>query len=155
MGVPLTSFRPPSFARRLCVEHWRRSYTRQQVEGQVDELAKNKLRSTLDLSFAQVNLSQAKLLQLDAQNNVDSRIAALTAVLGFDKQIRYELVEENTQLPAPPPDIDVLTNLALQQRPDLQALTYNQMAAEKFRRAQLASAFHQRTGRGGGDSGTP
>jgi len=110
--------------------------TRQQVEGQVDELAKNKLRSTLDLSFAQVNLSQAKLLQLDAQNNVDSRIAALTAVLGFDKQIRYELVEENTQLPAPPPDIDVLTNLALQQRPDLQALTYNQMAAEKFRRAQ-------------------
>jgi outer membrane protein len=30
----------------------------------------------------------------------------------------------------------VLTNLALKQRPDLQALTYNQMAAEKFRRAQ-------------------
>jgi outer membrane protein len=60
----------------------------------------------------------------------------LTAVLGLDKQIRYELIEENTQLPAPPPDIDVLTNLALQQRPDLQALTYNQMAAEKFRRAQ-------------------
>jgi outer membrane protein len=110
--------------------------TRQQVESQVDELAKNKLRSTLDLSFAQVNLSQAKLLELDAQNNVDSTIAALTAVLGFDKQIRYELIEENTQLPAPPPDIDVLTNLALQQRPDLQALTYNQMAAEKFRRAQ-------------------
>ena len=110
--------------------------TRQQVESQVNELAKNKLRSTLDLSFAQVNLSQAKLLELDAQNNVESSIAALTAVLGFDKQIRYELVEENTQLPAPPPDIEVLTNLALKQRPDLQALTYNQMAADKFRRAQ-------------------
>jgi outer membrane protein len=110
--------------------------TRQQVESQVDELAKNKLRSTLDLSFAQVNLSQAKLLELDAQNNVESSIAGLTAVLGFDKQIQYELVEDNTQLPAPPPDIDVLTNLALKQRPDLQALTYNQMAAEKFRRAQ-------------------
>jgi outer membrane protein len=82
--------------------------TRQQVESQVNELAKNKLRSTLDLSFAQVNLSQAKLLELDAQNNVESTIAALTAVLGFDTQIRYELVEENTQLPAPPPDIDVL-----------------------------------------------
>ena len=110
--------------------------TRQQVESQVNKLAKNKLRSTLDLSFAQVNLSQAKLLELDAQNNVESSIAALTAVLGFDKQVRYELVEENTQLPAPPPDVDVLTNLALKQRPDLQALTYNQMAAEKFRRAQ-------------------
>jgi outer membrane protein len=110
--------------------------TRQQVENQVNELTKNKLRSTLDLTFAQVNLSQAKLLELDAQNNVQSTIAAITAVLGFDKEIRYELVEDNTQLPSPPPDVDVLTNLALQQRPDLQALTFNQQAAEKFRRAQ-------------------
>jgi outer membrane protein len=110
--------------------------TRQQVENQVNELTKNKLRSTLDLTFAQVNLSQAKLLELDAQNNVQSTIAALTAVLGFDTQMRYELVEDNTQLPSPPPDVDVLTKLALQQRPDLQALTFNQQAAEKFRRAQ-------------------
>jgi outer membrane protein len=115
--------------------------TRQQVESQVEELAKNKLRSTLDLTFAQVNLSQAKLLELDAQNNVQSTIAALTAVLGFDKQIAYELVEETTQLPAPPPDVDILTNLALQQRPDLQALTYDQQAAEKFRRAQHQQLF--------------
>ena len=59
------------------------------------------------------------------------------AVLGFDKQVSYELTEEDTQAPPPPPpDVDVLINTALQQRPDLQALTYNQQAAEKFRRAQ-------------------
>jgi outer membrane protein len=111
--------------------------TRGSVEHQVDELTKSKLKSTLDLTFAQVNLSQAKLLLLDAQNNVDSTIAALTAVLGFDKNIRYELVEDDSQAPPPPPpDVDVLINAALQQRPDLQALTYNQQAAEKFRRAQ-------------------
>jgi outer membrane protein len=110
--------------------------TRQSVEHQVDVLAQNKLKSNLDLAFAQVNLSQAKLLQLDAQNNVASTIAALTAILGFDKEMHYELVEENTQLPAPPPDVDVLVALALKQRPDLQALNYNQQAAEKFRRAQ-------------------
>jgi len=111
--------------------------TRQSVEHQINELAKNKLKSDLDLSFADVNLSQAKLLQLDAQNNVDSTIAALTAVLGFDKQVRYELAEDDAQAPPPPPpDVDVLINTALQQRPDLQALTYNQRAAEKFRRAQ-------------------
>src|SRR5580693_5997155 len=116
--------------------------TRQQVESQVDELAKNKLRSTLDLSFAQVNLSQAKLLELDAQNNVDSTIAALTAVLGFDKNIRYELVEDDSEAPPPPPpDVDVLINTALQQRPDLQTLTFNQQAAEKFRRAQRDQLF--------------
>jgi outer membrane protein len=111
--------------------------TRGSVEHQIDELTKNKLKSTLDLTFAQVNLSQAKLLLLDAQNNVDSTIAALTAVLGFDKNIRYELVEDDSQAPPPPPpDVDVLINTALQQRPDLQARTYNQQAAEKFRRAQ-------------------
>ncbi len=110
--------------------------TRQSVEHQVDELAKNKLKSNLDLAFAQVNLSQAKLLLLDAQNNVDSTIAALSAVLGFDKQVSYELSDEDSQPPAPPPDVDVLINTALGQRPDLQALTYEQQAAEKFRRAQ-------------------
>jgi outer membrane protein len=115
--------------------------TRSSVEHQVVELAKSKLKSTVDLAFAQVNLSQAKLLLLDAQNNVDSTIAALTAVLGFDKQVRYELSDEDTQTPAPPPDVDVLINTALQQRPDLQALTYDQQAAEKFRRAQRDQLF--------------
>src|SRR5579872_2637973 len=115
--------------------------TRQSVENQVNELAKSKLKSSLDLSFAQVNLSQAKLLQLDAQNNVDSTIAALSAVLGFDKEVRYELTEAETQGPPPPPDIDMLLNTAMQQRPDLQALTFNQQAAEKFRRAQRDQLF--------------
>jgi outer membrane protein len=110
--------------------------TRGSVQHQIDELTKSKLKSTLDLSFADVNLSQAKLLQLDAENNVNSTIAALTAILGFDKQIHYELTEEETELPPPPPDVEVLINTALQQRPDLQAFTYNQQAAEKFRRAQ-------------------
>ena len=110
--------------------------TRQSVQHQIDVLTQSKLKSQLDLSFADVNLSQAKLLQLDAQNNVDSTVAALTAVLGFDKQVIYELSDENTQLPSPPPDVDVLINTAMQQRPDLQAFTYNQQAAEKFRRAQ-------------------
>jgi outer membrane protein len=110
--------------------------TRQSVQHQIDELTKSKLKSGLDLSFADVNLSQAKLLLLDAQNNVDSTIAALTAVLGFDKQINYELTDDTTPLPAPSPDVDVLINTAIQQRPDLQSLTYSQQAAEKFHRAQ-------------------
>jgi outer membrane protein len=115
--------------------------TRGSVERQIDELTRNKLKSTLDLSFAQVNLSQAKLLQLDAQNNVDSTVAALTAVLGFDKDIHYELSDEESQAPPPPPDVDALINVALQQRPDLQAFSYNQQAAEKFHRAQRDQLF--------------
>jgi outer membrane protein len=110
--------------------------TRQAVEHQINELTKAQLKSTLDLAFAQVNLSQAKLLQLNAQSNVESTVAALTDVLGYDKPMRYELIEESAELPAPPPDIDVLTNQALQQRPDLQASEYSRQAAEKFRQAQ-------------------
>ena len=110
--------------------------TRGSLENQVNELTKRSLKSTLDLSFAQVNLSQAKLLQLDAENNVNSTIAALTAILGSDKLTRYELTDDEAQAPPPPPDVDVLINTAIQQRPDLQALTFNQQAAEKFHRAQ-------------------
>jgi outer membrane protein len=110
--------------------------TRQSVEHQVSELAKNKLKSNLDLSFADVNLSQAKLLQLDAQNNVDSTLAALTAVLGLDHEVTYELSEDDSPAPAPPLDVDALLHTALDQRPDLQSLAFTQQAAEKFHRAQ-------------------
>jgi len=115
--------------------------TRQSVEHQIDELAKNNLKSTLDLTFAQVNLSQAKLLQLDAQNNLDSSMAALAAVLGFDHQLTFELSEEDTQPPAPPTDVDGLIRTAFQQRPDLQAFSYEQQAADKFRKAQRDQLF--------------
>jgi outer membrane protein len=110
--------------------------TRQTTETQISELTKNKLKSTLDLSFADVNLSQAKLLLLDAQNNVDSTMAALDAVLGLDRQTTYDLVENDATLQAPPTDADQLLQLAFKQRPDLQASTYSQQAAVKFSHAQ-------------------
>jgi outer membrane protein len=110
--------------------------TRQTTETQISEMTKNKLKSTLDLSFANVNLSQAKLLQLDAQNNVDSTMAALDAVLGLDHPASYELVNSESPLQSPPSDAEQLTQLALQQRPDLQSLNYTQQAAVKFSHAQ-------------------
>jgi outer membrane protein len=115
--------------------------TRQSVENQINELAKNNLKSNLDLSFAQVNLSQAKLLQLDAQNSLDSSLAALAAILGFEKQVIFELSDEDTQPPAPSGDVDGLIRTAFQQRPDLQAFSYEQQAADKFRRAQRDQLF--------------
>jgi len=115
--------------------------TRQSVENQINTLTQNKLKSTLDLTFAQVNLSQAKLLQLDAQNNVESTIATLTAILGLDKRVQLELSEDEGQSTPPPLDVDSLINTALQQRPDLLALNYDQQAAEKYRRAQHDSLF--------------
>jgi outer membrane protein len=110
--------------------------TRQTTETQISALTKNKLRSILDLSFAEVNLSQAKLLLLDAQNRVDSSMSSLDSVLGLDKLVIYDLVDDNDLLKAPPPDANQLVQTALQQRPDLQALNYSRQSALKFSRAE-------------------
>ncbi len=110
--------------------------TRQTTESQVSELTRNKLKSTLDLSFADVNLSQAKLLLLDAQNNVQAFMAALDAVLGLDHEVDYDLVDDAPNVQAPPGDVDQLVQLGLKQRPDLQALDLNQQAAVKYSHAQ-------------------
>ncbi|WP_251106691.1 TolC family protein [Alloacidobacterium dinghuense] len=116
-------------------------HTRQTTETQVSQLTKNNLKSTLDLSFADVNLSQGKLLLLDAQSNADSTMAALDAVLGLDRQVTYDLVESNTQLQSPPPDADQLIQVGLQQRPDLQALNYSAQSAVKLSHAQRDQMF--------------
>lgn len=110
--------------------------TRQTTDSQVSELTKNKLKSTLDLSFADVNLSQAKLLLLDAENNRDATMAALDAVLGLDKEVTYRLVDDTSNLTMPPDDVDHLVQAGLQQRPDLQAMTFDQQAAVKYSHAE-------------------
>jgi outer membrane protein len=110
--------------------------TRQTTQSQISSYTQNKLKSTLDLSFADVNLSQAKLLELNARSSADSTMAALDAVLGLDRQVTYDLVEDTSPLTAPPADADSLIQLALQRRPDLQALNLNQQAAVKFSHAQ-------------------
>ncbi len=115
--------------------------TRQTTETQVNQMTKNNLKSTLDLSFADVNLSQAKLLLLDARNNDDSTMAALDAVLGLDRRVVYQLEDDTTPLQPPPPDAEPLIQLALRQRPDLQALNYDQQAAVKFSHAQRDQMF--------------
>jgi outer membrane protein len=110
--------------------------TRQATESQVNQMTQNKLRSTLDLSFADVNLSQSQLLQLDAQNNADATMATLDAVLGLDHETRYKLVDDSAQTNAPPADYNQLAQAALAQRPDLQARIFGQQSAQTFARAQ-------------------
>lgn len=109
---------------------------RQTLVDQVSALTSAKLKSDLDLSFAQVNLSQAKLLQLDAQNNLDATKASLDAVLGYDHPTNYTLVAGTEPLATLPPDVGTLIAAAIQNRPDLQSLQWNEQAARKYSRAQ-------------------
>jgi outer membrane protein len=110
--------------------------SRQTLTDQVSALTSSKLRSDLDLSFAQVNLSQAKLLRLNAQNDLDAATAALSAVLGYDRQMDIQLVDDEATLPPLPADSAILIAQAMQNRPDLQSLKYSEQAAQKFSKAQ-------------------
>jgi outer membrane protein len=109
---------------------------RQDLTDQVSALASSKLRSDLDLSFAQVNLSQAKLLQLNAQNDLDAAKATFSAVLGYGKLMNFQLVDDTGPLPPLAPDPETLIAQAIQNRPDLQSLKFNEQAAQKFSKAQ-------------------
>jgi outer membrane protein len=110
--------------------------TRNTTDLQIAELTKNKLRSDVDLAFAEENLAQAKLLFLNAQTQYETAINALTDVLGFDRTMNYQLIDRSTDVALPPPDADALVKLAVEQRPDLLALNYEEQAAKKYTHAQ-------------------
>jgi outer membrane protein len=105
--------------------------TRQTVVDQVTELTKNKLKSTVDLSFAQVNLSDARLMLLRAQDRLNVAYASLGQALGTQDAIHYQLTDE-PMAPAPPTDETVLIGQAIQDRPELASLRLQTEAAQKF-----------------------
>jgi outer membrane protein len=116
---------------------------RQLVADQVAALAKSNLKSTLDVSFANVNLSDAKLLLASAQNNVSAAQAELATALGLPGQAQqggFTLSPE--PMPAPLPDtVQPLISQALQDRPDAAALKLEQNSAERFAKAERALYF--------------
>jgi outer membrane protein len=110
---------------------------RQATVDQVGALTKAKLRSDLDLSFANVQISQAKLLLLDARNSAADAMASLNTVLGSERDEQYTLVDETTANPEPAPqDAEALLQAAFTARPDLAALNDNYAAARQFSTAE-------------------
>ncbi|MGO9323385.1 MAG: TolC family protein [Terracidiphilus sp.] len=110
---------------------------RQATADQVGALTKAKIRSDLDRSFADVQVSQSQLLLLDAQNNAQASMAALNDVLGSEQDQQYSLVDEtNGNPPAAPSDSEALVNTAFSARPDLAAMNDNFAAAREFSTAE-------------------
>ena len=110
---------------------------RQATSDQVGALTKAKIRSDLDLSFADVQLSQSQLLLLDAENSQQAALAALNNVLGSEQDLQYALVDETNSNPAPAPDDpETLVTAAFTARPDLAALNDQFLAARQFSTAE-------------------
>jgi len=114
---------------------------RQTVADQVGALYKSKLKSELDFSFASVNLAQAQLLLLDAQNNQNATLATLSMVLGFPTQQNFQLVEETTPIAPPPGNVDDLIATAFTMRPEILSLQFQYQSAKKFQTAERDLLF--------------
>jgi outer membrane protein len=108
---------------------------RQAVVDQVTALFQSKLKSGLDVSFANVNLSEAKLLLIGAQNDVRGAFADLSQALGNNTRETFALADEPLP-PALPDKPDDLILEALRQRPDLLTLRLEHQAALRFAAAE-------------------
>jgi outer membrane protein len=105
------------------------------VLSQAQRLAANQFKTELDVSFASVDLDQARLLVARADNDLQSAFANLSTVLGERQAESFDLAEE----PMP----EAVTNSApelileaLGNRPDLARTRYQRDAAKEFARAE-------------------
>ena len=108
---------------------------RQLLADQVGELAKNQIKSQLDVSFADVNVSEAKLLLLRARDAVQAARAELGRATGSDRPALEQLVDEPLP-PGPVSSPDDLVTQALGNRPELSGLKFSRDAAYKFAEAE-------------------
>ncbi|HZR16466.1 MAG TPA: TolC family protein [Verrucomicrobiae bacterium] len=113
---------------------------RQAFLDQVTELARVKLRSDLDVSFARVNLEEAQLLLSKAQNDLQAAFAQLGTLMGVTEPINYRLVE--TPMPERlSTNATDFVQQALARRPDLLSLRNRGEAATKFAKAERALSY--------------
>lgn len=110
--------------------------SRQTLVDRIGALAQAKLRSDLDLSFANVDLSRAKLLLLESQNNYQASLSVLSALLGYQDQQNFEVAESGQQMTPPTLDVQPLITQALQQRPEVAALQFQVESAQKNSNAE-------------------
>jgi len=109
---------------------------RQLVSDQITTLFNNKLKSQLDVSFANANLSQAKLLLLDAQNNYQAALSVLSEILGSPTLQTLELLDTDSQLTAPVDAVGPLVDQAFSNRPEIAAQSYEYQASQRFQKAE-------------------
>jgi len=109
---------------------------RQVLTDQVTALANAQLKSQVDVSFAQVNSSEARLMLIRAQDSLKQAYADLTRALGtYAAPVEYQLVD-TPQPSAPPLDTETLVGQAIQNRPELADLRLRYEAARKFEAAE-------------------
>jgi outer membrane protein len=110
--------------------------TRKLLLDQVTVLATNKLRSELDVSFAQVALEEGRLLVQKAENHADAAMASLSTALGENGLHEFQLVKPAPSASHATNDISGLIETALSSRPELLSLHDESNAAMRFAKSE-------------------
>jgi outer membrane protein len=105
--------------------------SRQTLVDKIQALTNAKLKSDLDLSFSKVDAARARLLLLESQNNYQTSLAALSAILGYQDQRDFDLQQPAETLTPPAPEVQPLILEALQHRPEVQSLQFQTESAQK------------------------
>jgi outer membrane protein len=121
---------------------------RQLVADQVGVMAQNKLKSGLDVAFAGVDLSEAKLLLIQAQNDLQASYAQLSNALGYREAREFDLAEP-APLPAPPADFVQILQEAFLNRPELAGQRFEVNAAKSYATAERDLWFPSMSAAGG------
>ena len=113
---------------------------RQLIVDQVSELVKTQLKSSLDQSFAETNLAEAKLLRSTVENDRQGAYVELAQTLGRQSTDAFELAEV-TDPGMEPLSLQELRVLALQRRPEIKAMRLEREAARALAQAERAQRF--------------
>lgn len=114
--------------------------TRALAVDQITALAQNKLKSDLDVSFAQVAKEEADLLVQKAQGDVDGAMASLGTALG-EREPRTYILSDVPQQVSIPDDVATLVATALRERPDLLNLRYQVDSAHSVAVAEKDASY--------------
>jgi outer membrane protein len=108
---------------------------RQLTLRQISALAQSDLRSSLDVTFSQVLVSEAQLASDQADTEAQSSRANLAAAMGSESVQNFTL-EDQAAPAAPDPNVQSLVTAALNARPDLSVLEHSRDADYQVERAE-------------------
>jgi outer membrane protein len=102
---------------------------------QVKALAASGIKSTLDVSFAEVALSESELALYKAENDAKTGLTLLAIGMGEQSMTPYQLVDVVSPGKAEA-NVESLVEDAIKNRPEISAARLNQSAAERYVEAE-------------------
>jgi outer membrane protein len=108
---------------------------------QADDLLKEGVASKIDVSRAQVRLREEQQGLIDAQRDADTSIYALKRIVNLPDGQRIEFDDQQDFFQTPSLDLSDPLDTALQQRPELHALSENLKADQLAHKAAVAKSL--------------